>query len=107
MRKIPYECRCTHCLAGVASQISQEHRMLNQLVITLDEKQRRQFVGLLAKQYGYGGIEHMSRITGLHRATITRGQNELESEKEDDGRVRAKGGGRHMVEKKNPDCSQF
>ncbi|MBV7339888.1 hypothetical protein KFU94_69105 [Chloroflexi bacterium TSY] len=57
MSKMPYQCECTHCQAEEASQISQEHRMINQLMRTLNEKQRRQFVGLLAKQYGYGGIE--------------------------------------------------
>lgn len=80
--------------------------MINQFLTILNEKQRRQFVGLLAKQYGYGGIEYMTRVTGLHRATISRGQNELESENQDDGRVRAKGGGRQPVEKKRPRFNQ-
>ena len=76
--------------------------MINQLVQRLNEKQRRQFVGLLAKQHGHGGIERMAEISGLHRATISRGQKELESETEDDGRVRSRGGGRKGSEKKNP-----
>lgn len=107
MNTVPYHCGCSHCGEKIDSQVSKEHRIINQLVITLNEKQRRQVVGLLAKQHGYGGIEHMSKITGLHRATISRGQNELENEREDDGRIRAKGGGRPDIKKKNPSFSPF
>ena len=102
MSKSPYQCRCSHCQIEPDSAIAQEHRMVNQLVLMLNEKQRRQFAGLLAKRYGYGGIERMAKITGLHRATISRGQSELEEETEDDGRIRSQGGGRNCIEKKIP-----
>ena len=101
MKKTPHQCRCQDCQAGTDSEVIQEHRMLNQLVIELNEKQRRQFAGLLAKQYGYGGIARMAEITGLHRATIKRGQSELENEASDDERIRGIGGGRHRIEKKS------
>ena len=78
--------------------------MVNQLVRVLDEKQRRHFVGLLAKQYGYGGIKRMAEITGLHPATISRGQREVEAGQAADGRIRSQGGGRHRLEKKNRGC---
>jgi len=32
------------------------------LVAFLDEKHRRQFVGMLASQLGYGGIQYLSKI---------------------------------------------
>jgi len=79
--------------------------MINQLVKTLNEKQRRQFVGFLAKQAGYGGIQRMAQITGLHRDTISRGQRELEEAQDEDGRIRRQGGGRHLIEKKRRICS--
>ena len=104
MNKALHQCRCRDCQADADSEIVQEHRMVNQLVIELNEKQRRQFVGLLAKQYGYGGIARLAEITGLHRATITRGQSELENEAADDERIRRLGGGRYRIEKKNLGC---
>ncbi len=102
MDKYGDQCRCSYCQAKATGEIAQEHRMINQLVQRLNEKQRRQFVGLLAKQYGHGGIEQMAVISGLHRATISRGQKELESAAQDDGRVRSRGGGRKLSEKKSP-----
>ena len=81
--------------------------MVNELVQMLNEKERRQFVGLLAKQHGLGGIERMVEITGLHRATISRGQKELENETTDEGRVRSHGGGRKLSEKKIPGYRRY
>lgn len=101
MNKTPHQCCCRDCQVDADSEIVQEHRMINQLVVELDEKQRRQFVGFLAKQYGYGGIARLAEITGLHRATITRGQSELENAATDDERIRNCGGGRHRIEKKS------
>ena len=102
MKRERYQCRCQVCSSKLGGQIAHEHRMVNQLARTLNEKERRQFVGLLAKQHGRGGIERMAEITGLHRATISRGQKELENESADDGRVRSCGGGRKLSEKKIP-----
>ena len=41
------------------------HRQINQLVVLLNEKDRRQFVGLLARQLGRGGVSFMAEVTGL------------------------------------------
>jgi len=101
MNQAPYQCQCIDCRSELASAIAQEHRMINQLVRMLNEKQRRQFVGLLAKQAGYGGIQRMAQITGLHRATIARGQGELEEAQAEEGRIRRQGGGRQLIEKKS------
>jgi hypothetical protein len=100
MKQEPYACGCLHCQSESLDEIAQQHGMINQVVRLLNEKQRRQFVGLLAKQAGYGGIQQLAQITGLHRTTIARGQSELAATAEDDGRIRDQGGGRYRIEKK-------
>jgi DeoR/GlpR family transcriptional regulator of sugar metabolism len=70
---------------------------------SLDERGRRLFAGLLARQRGHGGVVALARITGLSRTTIRRGLVEVEQ----DGtpaasRVRRPGGGRKRAEKKTP-----
>jgi hypothetical protein len=69
----------------------------------LNEKHRRQFVGLLARQLGQGGVSQMAQITGLSRNTISRGQQEIAAGDFNE-RIRAKGGGRPLTEKKHPGC---
>lgn len=100
-----YKCRCSECVEQPNSEIALFHTSINRLVAALDEKHRRQFVGLLASQLGHGGIQHISKITGLHRETIGRGKREIEQvDAALAGRIRAPGGGRHKVEKKNRAC---
>ena len=106
MRKAAYQCKCRDCQDELVGAIAQEHGLLNQVVMMLNEKQRRQFAGLLARQLGHGGIQRMAQITGLHRITISRGRSELEENQKDDGRIRCKGGGRSRIEKKIPRFSQ-
>jgi hypothetical protein len=105
MSENPYQCRCEHCQGESDPEVAQQHRLINELVRLLNEKQRRQFVGLLAKQEGYGGIQRLAQITGLHRETIARGQRGLEAGQGDEGRIRRPGGGRYRLEKKIPSCS--
>lgn len=67
----------------------------------LDERSRRLFAGLLARQLGRGGIHRVLEITGLSRVTIRRGLRECDkSQPADLDRVRCAGGGRKLVEKK-------
>jgi len=101
--KTPYRCSCIHCVEYPAGPIAELHRQINQLVVLLNEKDRRQLVGLLARQLGQGGVTTMAQITGLSRTTIRRGQRELTASEVSD-RIRAKGGGRPRVEKKRPGC---
>jgi hypothetical protein len=64
----------------------------------LNEKQWRLFLASEAKEYGWGGISEVSRISGVTRTTIRVGLKELESSKAIDvSRVRKVGGGRHNV----------
>ncbi len=99
--KSVHKCRCNDCIEQPNGDIALFHTSINHLVNTLDEKHRRQFAGLLASQFGHGGIQHLSKITGLDRDTISRGKREIErDEAVSMGRIRVPGGGRHKVEKK-------
>lgn len=67
----------------------------------LDERSRRLFAGLLARQLGRGGIQRVLEITGLSRMTIRLGLRECdESQRAELDRVRRAGGGRKLIEKK-------
>lgn len=94
-------CTCVTCRAHPYSARADEHRAINRVLATLDECHRRQFVGLLALQWGRGGIQQLMDITGLSRNTISRGRNELvhPSRRSRSGRIRQPGGGRQRVEK--------
>ena len=96
-----HKCPCNECIEQPSGEIALLHASINRLVAALDERHRRQFVGLLASQFGHGGIRYLSKITGLHRETISRGKREIEGANAAlDGHIRAPGGGRHKVEKK-------
>ncbi len=100
-----YKCPCLACVTQPDGEIALSHTSINRLVVTLDEKRRRQLIGFLASQLGHGGIKKLSEITGLSRKTIRRGKREIqENSIVTDSRVRASGGGRHKVEKKKKTC---
>jgi len=95
-------CTCTDCRRHPRSPIAKLHLGINRVAATMDEKSRRRFVGLLATQQGWGGVRLMSRITGLSRTTIRRGQREIErAPRSRRQRIRKRGGGRQRVEKNN------
>lgn len=68
----------------------------------LNEKSRRRFAGVLAMQWGRGGVQRAMVITGLSRNTICRGQSEVARGERitERGRVRQVGGGRQTGEKR-------
>ena len=100
-----YKCCCHKCVEQPSGETALLHASINRLVAVLDEKHRRQFVGLLVSQFGYGGIQKLSKITGLHQETISRGKREIvRANVALDGRIRTVGGGRHKVEKKSRAC---
>jgi hypothetical protein len=69
----------------------------------LDERLRRIFAAAEAMAIGYGGPSIVSRETGVSRAAIALGLNELkEPEKPDTQRIRKKGGGRKRATDKDP-----
>jgi hypothetical protein len=63
----------------------------------LDERGRRLFAAGEVRTAGWGGLAVVSRITGLARSTINRGEDDLDGEPLAKGQVRRKGGGRKAV----------
>jgi len=105
-KRTNHQCTCATCRAYPAGATAKEHRAINRVLTTLDEKSRRRFVGLLALQWGWGSIERLRQVTGLSRPTIRRGRDEVQrvEDRTHQGRVRAAGAGRPEVEKNIPGC---
>jgi hypothetical protein len=99
-------CTCQECEQQSTSETIKLHASINRVLAALNEKSRRRFVGLLAIQRGYGAVRYWARVTGLSRTTILRGQREIaQVDAEQDNCIRAAGGGRQLIEKKNRACS--
>ena len=68
----------------------------------LDERQRRLYAGLESLKLGHGGDTYIASLLGMDPHTVARGRQELISGDLSLKRVRAKGGGRILQEKKRP-----
>jgi len=103
-KKTIHQCQCAICQSAPKSVVAKEHQAINKVVSLLHEKGRRQFVGLLALQWGRGGLERISEITGMSRPTIRRGRDEVQRKERppERDRVRKRGAGRILVEKNSP-----
>ena len=101
-----HKCTCTTCRHYPRSAIAKEHRAISRVLGVLNEKGRRRFAGLLALQWGRGGLERLSEITGLSRPTIRRGRAEVQKVERsmERGRVRTAGAGRPLAEKNSLGC---
>ena len=66
----------------------------------LDEQQRRLYAGLEAHKIGHGGDARIAEFLGLDAHTVARGRRELFEFQVERQRVRKKGGGRKLAEKK-------
>jgi len=97
-RRRVHVCTCRQCQEHRYSGEANQHRAINHVLVTLDEKNRRRFVGLLTLQRGRGGVQALIEITGLSRNTICRGRDELQHPERKPG-VRQAGGGRPRAEK--------
>ena len=69
---------------------------------TLDEKARRLWAASEVRAAGYGALAVVSRITGIARSTINRGEDDLDAGITPDGRIRRKGGGGKPIGDSNP-----
>lgn len=69
----------------------------------LDERGRRMFAAGEVRTAGWGGLAVVSRITGLARSTINRGEDNLDGEDLPKGQVRRAGAGRKAVSANDPD----
>ena len=70
---------------------------------SLSEKARRHYAALEAHKLGHGGRSYIARVLGCSPKTITQGLHDLcEPEPGERTRIRRPGGGRKLVEEKNP-----
>lgn len=68
----------------------------------LDERGRRMLAAAEVRTAGWGGLAVVSRVTGLARSTINRGEDDLEAAPLPRGQVRRAGGGRKAVSEQDP-----
>jgi len=68
----------------------------------LDERGRRLFAAAEVRAAGRGGLALVSKVTGLARSTINRGEDDLDGAPLPAGRIRREGGGRHALGHKDP-----
>jgi len=62
---------------------------------SLNERQKRHFLGVEAQGFGHGGIIAVSKAFAVNRNTVSQGVKELKSEEKLPlGRIRKEGGGR-------------
>ncbi|MBI5880089.1 MAG: hypothetical protein HZB53_20765 [Chloroflexi bacterium] len=104
MRKVKrrriHRCGCLDCQQHPRCRVAEQHRAINRVLLTLDERNRRRFAGLLAIQRGRRSLSLLARITGLSRHTIRRGKREIEHPaRQRQDTIRNAGGGRPPVEK--------
>jgi len=100
-RKI-HQCTCMSCQRHPYGKTAQQHQAINRVLLELNERNRRRFVGVLANEQGWGGTSQLAEITGLSRTTIVRGRKEIEhSNKNLSSGIRRAGAGRFLVEKNN------
>lgn len=98
-----HHCDCPTCKVHPRSQLAEQHRAINRVLATLNEKNRRHFVGLLALEWGARKIALLAQITGLSRTTIHRGKREVAHPGvKGSPPIRAAGAGRTPLEKNNP-----
>ena len=84
-----------------AETIARVRRMYLLLEPELDERRRRQWAAVEARELGFGGVSLVARATGLSRPTITAGLRELElptpERTQAAERIRRPGGGRRRL----------
>lgn len=89
-------------LCGVSTD-GEIKRRFERLAPMLDERTLRLFAAAEAEAIGYGGVSRLSRITGLARSTIVRGQQEMARPSGvATGRVRRPGAGRKRTRDSDP-----
>ncbi len=72
----------------------------------LNERQWRLLLGAEAEAIGRGGIVLVARVSGASRTTVQAGVNEIRAGTAPDGRVRALGAGRPLVEQAQPGVAE-
>ena len=88
----------------------EDKSVLVKLLDTLDEAQKRWFVGREAMLLGHGGIKRMCELSGLSKPTVIKGIKELQARstlRPVQGRIRQVGGGRKTIEEQDPQISRL
>jgi len=83
----------------------EDKTVLGKIMDTLDEAQKRWFVGREAMLLGHGGIKRMCEVSGLSKPTVIKAVKELQSRealRPGQGRIRQVGGGRKTLEERDP-----
>lgn len=94
-------CECRQCQDRPRGNVAKQHRLINRLLASGNERLRRLFAGFVAEHVA-GGVSQAARITGLDRKTIAKGIRELRKTSGVEERVRRAGGGRKRVEIDHP-----
>jgi predicted CoA-binding protein len=92
------------------SEEKRDSKLLQRVMGTLNEAQRRWLVGREALRGGRGGIQRMVETSGLSKPTILKGIRELAGKGKlvaEAGRVRKPGGGRKPVEEHDPEITRL
>lgn len=98
-----HQCTCQSCQLHPHGKVAKQHKAINRVLLELNERNRRRFVGVLANERGRGGTSQLAKVTGLSRTTIARGRRDIErSNKKRSSQIRQSGAGRPLVEKNNP-----
>jgi len=90
-------------------EATQDQAILAKLLDTLDEAQKRWFVGREALRLGHGGVKRMCEVSGLSKPTVIKGVKELcspQALRPTAGRIRQAGGGRKSLEAQDPQLTQ-
>src|SRR6516165_10689100 len=89
-----------------AQSIERIRRKYQLLVPEMDERRRRQWAAVEARELGWGGVSLVARATGLSRPTIMAGLRELDQPSSQRAaeavRVRRPGGGRRSATGSDP-----
>jgi len=97
-----HQCRCKNCQLHPHGKMAKQHKAINRVLLELNERNRRRFVGVLATERGRGGTSQLAEVTGLSRTTIARGRREIErANPKRSSTIRHSGAGRPLVEKNN------
>jgi len=95
-----HQCTCESCQLHPHGNIAKQHKAINRVLLELNERNRRRFVGVLVNERDRGGISQLAEVTGLSRTTIARGRREIErASKKQSSKIRQSGAGRPLVEK--------
>ena len=88
---------------GLTEMVSRTREKYKRISSSFNELSRRLWAANESISMGYGGIEIVSRATGLSRPTIHKGIKEIEESRYPEDRTRRSGGGRKDLTEKNPD----